>query len=108
MFSRLERLQATEKWDIAARRYINYRSFKPILRLLPMFDSHGSQHWAVWALANLTSTDRGKYCSYVKNEGGEELLQDVYNDERSSSELRRLSKVVLDNIKLWEEDEREG
>ncbi|KAH7731193.1 Leucine Rich Repeat family protein [Aphelenchoides avenae] len=101
-------IKATEKWDIAARRYINYRSFKPILRLLPMFDSPGSQHWAVWALANLTSTDRGKYCSYVKNEGGEELLQDVYNDARSSPELKRLSKVVLDNIKLWEEDEREG
>lgn len=72
-----------------------------------MFDSPGSQHWAVWALANLTSTDRTKYCSYVKNEGGEELLQDVYRDERSSTELRRLSKVVLDNIAQWEREERE-
>jgi len=42
--------RATRQWDLTAKRFINYRSFKPILRLVPLFHSAGSQHWACWAL----------------------------------------------------------
>ncbi len=50
-------VHATDSWSLEAKRFINYRSFRPILRLIPMFESPASQHWAIWALANLTSTD---------------------------------------------------
>uniref|UniRef100_A0A915BJH5 Zyg eleven-related protein 1 n=1 Tax=Parascaris univalens TaxID=6257 RepID=A0A915BJH5_PARUN len=94
-------IRATESWDLKARRFINYRSFKPILRLIPMFDAPASQHWAIWALANLTSTDRDKYCAYVCNEGGVPLLQLVVNDLRSSLRMRELANIVLKNIFDW-------
>lgn len=117
--------KATETWDLTARRFINYRSFKPILRLIPMFDAPASQHWAIWALANLTSTDskffrqtyvisfffyfRGivkyfleeKYCAYVCNEGGVPLLEVVEKDPRSSDSMRKLASIVLENIRRW-------
>ncbi|VDK18869.1 unnamed protein product [Anisakis simplex] len=99
-------IKATESWDLEARRFINYRSFKPILRLIPMFDAQASQHWAIWALANLTSTDRDKYCAYVRNEGGVPLLELVANDARSSARMRKLANIVLRNINDWEHEIR--
>ncbi|CAG9540554.1 unnamed protein product [Cercopithifilaria johnstoni] len=95
-------IRATNTWDLEAKRFINYRSFKPILRLIPMFDAPASQHWAIWALANLTSTDRDKYCAYVLHEGGIPLLQQVAGDERSSDKMRSLATIVLKNITEWE------
>uniref|UniRef100_A0A915NH35 Uncharacterized protein n=1 Tax=Meloidogyne floridensis TaxID=298350 RepID=A0A915NH35_9BILA len=70
-------VKATEKWDLQARRFINYRSFKPIICLLPQWHSEGAQQWAVWALANLTTTDRKKYCRFIIDEGGLELLENL-------------------------------
>ncbi|OWK10606.1 ZER1 [Cervus elaphus hippelaphus] len=49
---------AIQSWDINSRRNINYRSFEPILRLLPQGISPVSQHWATWALYNLVSVYR--------------------------------------------------
>ena len=55
----LERMVvALERWDINTHRNINYRSFEPILRLIKVAHTPQCQHWAVWALANLTRTDR--------------------------------------------------
>uniref|UniRef100_A0A915DMX0 Uncharacterized protein n=1 Tax=Ditylenchus dipsaci TaxID=166011 RepID=A0A915DMX0_9BILA len=96
-----EIIRATNTWDLAARRFINYRSFKPILRLLPMFDSPGSQHWAVWALANLTSTDVSKYCRFVEEEGGEDLLIQLVNNLESTAKIRQLASLVLTNLENW-------
>ena len=49
---------ALDRWDINTRRNINYRSFEPILRLIKVAHTPQCQHWAIWALANLTRTDR--------------------------------------------------
>ncbi|KPM11423.1 hypothetical protein QR98_0099930 [Sarcoptes scabiei] len=47
--------EAISRWDLNSKRNINYRSFKPILRLLRNIDIvWQAQYWAVWALANLT------------------------------------------------------
>ena len=46
---------AIESWELTTSRNINYRSFEPILRLVNGFDTPEVQHWAVWALANLTT-----------------------------------------------------
>jgi len=47
------------RWDLNTRRNINYRSFEPILRLVrSAHHTPQCQHWAVWALANLTRVDR--------------------------------------------------
>ncbi|MFH4984947.1 hypothetical protein AB6A40_011656 [Gnathostoma spinigerum] len=94
-------VEAVESWDLKTKRFINYRSFKPILRLIPMFDSPASQHWAVWALANLTSTDPEKYCAYVFNEGGVPLLNQVVSDNRSTLKMKELARVVLRNLIVW-------
>lgn len=43
-----------ERWDLSIDRNINYRSMEPIFRLVRCFQQPQCQHWAVWALANLT------------------------------------------------------
>uniref|UniRef100_A0A1I8B440 Atx10homo_assoc domain-containing protein n=1 Tax=Meloidogyne hapla TaxID=6305 RepID=A0A1I8B440_MELHA len=91
-------VKATEKWDLQARRFINYRSFKPIIRLLPQWHSEGAQQWAVWALANLTTTDRKKYCRFVIEEGGLQVLENLAVDERSTEGIKNLANIVLKNI----------
>lgn len=52
---------AIERWDINSNRNINYRSFEPILGLLKIFHTPECQHWATWALTNLTNV----YCKYL-------------------------------------------
>ncbi|CDW59395.1 hypothetical protein TTRE_0000772901 [Trichuris trichiura] len=74
------------------------RSFEPIIRLLPLFESRASQYWAVWALANLTTVDGAKYCPYVVEEGGVQLLRNIQTDSRSTEDLKRLADVVLENV----------
>lgn len=49
---------AIERWDLSTERNINYRSFEPILYLVRTYDTPECQHWAVWALANLTKVYR--------------------------------------------------
>lgn len=47
-------VEAIQRWDILSERNINYRSFEPILGLVRCYETPQCQHWAVWALANLT------------------------------------------------------
>ena len=47
-------VNAISRWDIKSERNINYRSFEPILGLVRCYETPQCQHWAVWALANLT------------------------------------------------------
>lgn len=54
-------VQAIESWDLNAERNINYRSFGPLLRLLDVYHTPPCQHWAAWALANLTKV----YCTHA-------------------------------------------
>ncbi|KAI1694833.1 zyg eleven-related protein 1 [Ditylenchus destructor] len=89
------------KWDLSTKIWFQYRSLKPILQLLTMIDSHASQHWAVWALANLTSTDPEKYCRYVDEEGGEKLVRKLVYDTRVSARISILARVVLANMDTW-------
>lgn len=51
-------VEAIQQWDIRTGRNINYRSFLPLLRLLDVYHTPQCQHWAVWALANLTTVYR--------------------------------------------------
>jgi Zyg-11 family protein len=46
---------AIDRWNLSADRNINYRSFEPILQLAKISHTPQCQHWAVWALANLTT-----------------------------------------------------
>ena len=49
---------AIERWELSTERNINYRSFQPILGLLKIQHTPECQHWAAWALANLTTVYR--------------------------------------------------
>ena len=49
---------AIECWDLSTQRFIHYRSFEPILGLLRKSHTPECQHWAAWALANLTRVYR--------------------------------------------------
>lgn len=50
------------EWDLQSLRNINYRSFKPILRLLHVSHTVQCRLWAAWALANLTTVYRESTC----------------------------------------------
>uniref|UniRef100_A0A0K0DSC2 RNI-like protein n=1 Tax=Strongyloides stercoralis TaxID=6248 RepID=A0A0K0DSC2_STRER len=96
------------KWNLKTRRFINYRSFKPILNLITNFSSPASQHWAIWALANLTTTDTHKYCSYIEKEGGIELLGIVQENPSTPLHILQLLDVIFENIRKWKSDISRG
>ncbi|GBN48515.1 Protein zer-1 [Araneus ventricosus] len=89
-------VEAIEKWNLDTKRNINYRSFKPILRLLTVEHTPEAQHWAVWALANLTKVYPEKYCNLLKEEGGVELLQNLLQ-KPSYSRIHQLADITINN-----------
>ncbi|XP_015126725.1 protein zer-1 homolog isoform X2 [Diachasma alloeum] len=102
-------VEAIERWDLAAQRNINYRSFLPLLRLLDVYHTPQCQHWAVWALANLTQVYPTKYCSLVEAEGGIEKLNNLLTDSRPYFSIKTLAMSVIlncspDNTR-WEQQE---
>ncbi|CAD5220313.1 unnamed protein product [Bursaphelenchus xylophilus] len=93
-------VKTTQQWPMDSRRFINYRSFKPIIRLIPMFDSYGSQIWALWALANLTTTDGEKYCQFIVKEDGLHVLQSLVKDKRSTDQILELVNQIMNNLNM--------
>lgn len=70
--------KAIKLWPVHSERNINYRSFKPILRLLQCQHTPVVQYWATWALCNLTKVYRNKYCPLLKSEEGVDKLTDLF------------------------------
>lgn len=98
---------AIQSWDVSSRRNINYRSFEPILRLLPQSISPVSQHWATWALYNLVSVYPGKYCPLLIKEGGIGLLEKVLELESSHPETKDMARKVMEQCENFKEDPME-
>uniref|UniRef100_U3FVI7 Protein zer-1 homolog n=2 Tax=Micrurus TaxID=8634 RepID=U3FVI7_MICFL len=88
---------AIQRWDVNSRRNINYRSFEPILRLLPQWVSPVSQHWATWALYNLVSVYPDKYCPLLIKEGGLQLLQDMIQMASARPETQEMGRKVIEH-----------
>ncbi|XP_053676518.1 protein zer-1 homolog [Anopheles nili] len=88
-------VEAIERWDLSAERNINYRSFEPILGLIRCYHTPQCQHWAVWALANLTKVYPTKYCRVVEQEQGIELLQELIDHPQPYPRLKELAQIVL-------------
>lgn len=59
------------------------------------------QHWVVWALANLTTTNASKYCKFIVEEGGESPLINVMHTSGVLAETKDLASKVLKNIRDW-------
>uniref|UniRef100_A0A8C1BRJ0 Protein zer-1 homolog n=1 Tax=Cyprinus carpio carpio TaxID=630221 RepID=A0A8C1BRJ0_CYPCA len=95
---------AIQSWDVSSRRNINYRSFEPILRLLPQSCAPVSQHWATWALYNLVSVYPSKYCPLLIKEGGVILLQKVLELESSHQETKDMARKVMEQCENFKED----
>ncbi|KAM6985601.1 protein zer-1 homolog [Aplochiton taeniatus] len=99
--------EAMQSWDITSRRNINYRSFEPILRLLPQGISPVSQHWATWALYNLVSVYPSKYCPLLIKEGGICLLEKVLELETSPEQTKTMARKVMEQCENFKEDPME-
>lgn len=95
---------AIQSWDANSRRNINYRSFEPILRLLPQSSAPVSQHWATWALYNLVSVYSSKYCPLLIKEGGVVLLKKVLELESSHQETKDMASKVMEHCENFKED----
>ncbi|RVE54314.1 hypothetical protein evm_001141 [Chilo suppressalis] len=92
---------AVQRWDMRAERNINYRSFEPILGLLHAHHTPQCQHWAVWALANLTTVYPDKYCSLVVAEGGLKLLNEVWCHRAPYKMIKDLAATVIMNCEAY-------
>jgi len=104
----LERLvRAVTRWDVNARRDINYRSLSPIIGLLSCDHTPECQLWASWALANLTQWEFAKYCPLVDREGGLTAIRNILIKEVDFSpnpvrdKLIILGKMAVRNIEIW-------
>ncbi|XP_007475163.1 protein zer-1 homolog isoform X3 [Monodelphis domestica] len=95
---------AIQSWDINSRRNINYRSFEPILRLLPQGISPVSQHWATWALYNLVSVYPDKYCPLLIKEGGMPLLRDMIKMASARQETKEMARKVIEHCSNFKEE----
>jgi len=104
----LERMvYAINRWNIKTTRNINYRSFEPIMRLVPNFDTPQAQHWAIWALCNLTTMYPKKYCPLVEKEKGLIVLQEVVRDSRPYKTMHMLASKVIDLCRRFKENPEE-
>lgn len=97
---------AIERWDIATKRNINYRSFEPIFRLLEVDHTpeSGPTHWAVWALANLTKVYPEKYCPLVQEEGGIQLLENLLKKDLPYWRIKELAQLVITHCNRFEKN----
>ncbi|XP_024002208.1 protein zer-1 homolog [Salvelinus sp. IW2-2015] len=100
-------MAAIQSWDVTSRRNINYRSFEPILRLLPQSIAPVSQHWATWALFNLVSVYPSKYCPLLVKEGGIVLLEKVLELQTSHEETKDMARKVMEQCENFKEDPME-
>ncbi|XP_069465285.1 protein zer-1 homolog [Ambystoma mexicanum] len=98
---------AIQSWDFSSRRNINYRSFEPILRLLPQGVSPVSQHWATWALFNLVSVYPDKYCPLLIKEGGMPLLKELVAMTTARQETKDMAWKVLEHCGNFKEETME-
>ncbi|XP_041050195.1 protein zer-1 homolog [Carcharodon carcharias] len=96
--------RAISSWDENSRRNINYRSFEPILRLLPQRVAPVSQHWATWALFNLTSVYPEKYCPLLIKENGIELLKGVIESDAARPETKVMASQVISFCENFREE----
>ncbi|XP_030380134.1 protein zer-1 homolog [Scaptodrosophila lebanonensis] len=86
---------AIQRWNIKSERNINYRSFEPILSLVRCYETPQCQHWAVWALANLTQVYPDKYCQLVEQENGIQVLKELIEHNRPYDEIKRIAMMVI-------------
>uniref|UniRef100_A0A8C4ZZ88 Zyg-11 related, cell cycle regulator n=1 Tax=Gadus morhua TaxID=8049 RepID=A0A8C4ZZ88_GADMO len=100
-------LDAIRSWDVTSRRNINYRSFEPILRLLPQGIAPVSQHWATWALFNLISVYPSKYCPLLIKEGGIALLEQVLELDSSHDDTKDMARKVMEQCENFKEEPME-
>lgn len=91
--------RAIDRWPLGTKRNINYRSFEPILRLLRCEHTPEAQHWAVWALANLTQVYPSKYCPLVREEGGLEMLEELAQNPRPYPRIRQLAELITQHCR---------
>ncbi|KAJ1133779.1 hypothetical protein NDU88_000255 [Pleurodeles waltl] len=98
---------AIQSWDSSSRRNINYRSFEPILRLLPQGISPVSQHWATWALYNLVSVYPDKYCPLLIKEGGMPLLRELVGMATAREETKEMARKVLEHCGNFKDETME-
>ncbi|XP_037933697.1 protein zer-1 homolog isoform X2 [Teleopsis dalmanni] len=89
-------VKAIERWNIKSERNINYRSFEPILGLVRCYETPECQHWAVWALANLTQVYPEKYCQLVEQENGIQILNELINHPSPYHEIKKIAYMVIE------------
>ncbi|XP_037806881.1 protein zer-1 homolog isoform X1 [Lucilia sericata] len=89
-------VNAIRRWDIKSERNINYRSFEPILGLVRCYETPQCQHWAVWALANLTQVYPDKYCQLVEQENGIQILNELIDHPSPYEEIKGIARMVID------------
>merc|ERR550517_2312127 len=102
-------VRAINRWQIDSKRNINYRSFEPIIRLLPVSHTPECQLWAVWAIANLSKVSPEKYCSLVVEEGGLAVLEEMLNSNSdtvttSRTDVLNFAALVRNNVMKWREN----
>ncbi|XP_065219359.1 protein zer-1 homolog [Planococcus citri] len=90
------------EWDLQSERNINYHSFEPILKLTRVWHTPECQHWAIWALANLTKVYSEKYCPILEAEDGIQDVQRLIDDPRPNIEIKKLAKIVMENYHSYQ------
>nr|CAD7397256.1 unnamed protein product [Timema cristinae] len=82
---------------------MQFMSFEPISYLAKIYHTPQCQHWAVWALANLTTVYPAKYCFLLESEGGLTLLQEIIQHDQPYGQIKELAMMVIKNCRQFRE-----
>ena len=75
--------------------------------LVTNFETPQAQHWAVWALCNLTTMYPAKYCPLVEKERGLIVLREVVQDSRPYETIHLLAHKVIELCRRYKESPEE-
>ncbi|XP_045466414.1 protein zyg-11 homolog B-like [Harmonia axyridis] len=86
---------AIMQWQVPQSEMVAYRSFKPFIPLLNIDMDYRVQLWALWAIHHVCTKIPKRYCTMLKEEGGDKLLHVLMNKPESPKQIRTFSYLIV-------------
>ncbi|KAL3271543.1 hypothetical protein HHI36_022020 [Cryptolaemus montrouzieri] len=91
--------EAIMQWQVPQSEMVAYRSFKPFFPLLDATMDYRVQLWALWAIHHVCTKNPKRYCTMLREENGDDLLNKLIEFADSHSEIRKISSQIMDTLK---------
>ncbi|XP_044764036.1 protein zyg-11 homolog B-like [Coccinella septempunctata] len=86
------------QWEVPQSEMVAYRSFKPFIPLLAVNMDYRVQLWALWAIHHVCTKIPKRYCSMLKEEGGDVLLSILLKKPDVHEVIRVIAGKIMDTL----------